>query len=86
MRINRTRQFKKQYKKLPAKVQAQFKQKVLVFVSDPYHPSLHNHKLTGQYREYRSINITGNYRAVFFQHTESHIEFDAIGTHAQLYG
>lgn len=57
--------------------------------ADPHHRLLNNHSLTGEYVGYRSINITGNWRAVFseIQDEEGNelIVFKVLGTHSQLY-
>lgn len=44
-----------------------------------------NHKLQGYYEGCRSINVTGDYRAIFVEEVDS-IKFLRIGTHVELYG
>lgn len=57
-----------------------------MFVRDPFDLLLENHKLSGQFSTYRSINITGDYRAIY-QEVEAHVaHFVLIGTHHELYG
>lgn len=88
MQIQFTRQFAKQYRKSPKKIQLSFDKKLALFLSNPQDPPLNNHALTGRLYGYRSINVTGDWRAVF--QVEEHesvilVRFVAIGTHSQLY-
>ena len=85
MTIDFHRNFDKSYKKLPANQKNYFKTQLAVFVSNRYSPELNNHGLKGKYQGYRSINIGGDLRAIFYEHSDSHIEFITVGTHAQLY-
>lgn len=62
-------------------------------MKDEYHRQLHNHKLSGKYSGFRSINITGDWRAIFSEQDVKHgkvitkkvITFEYFGTHSQLY-
>ncbi len=76
--------FAKNYKKLASKVKIQFKVRRDLFLKDPFHPILNNHPLHGKYEEHRSININGDYRAIYYMKDEVAI-FIRIGTHAELY-
>ncbi|MEK7460668.1 MAG: type II toxin-antitoxin system mRNA interferase toxin, RelE/StbE family [Patescibacteria group bacterium] len=78
--------FKKQYQRLPQKMQSQFNVRLRLFMMDPIHPRLRNHPLKGRYFGYWSINISGDVRALYFKEKEQHIIFALIGTHSQLYG
>lgn len=71
----------KQDKKLTEKLQKQ----ILLFESNPKHPSLRVHKLTGKFKERWSISITRNVRMVYVQVNEDIAYFVAIGTHDQVY-
>ncbi len=84
MRVIYTRAFIKALRKSPRKIQMAFKQRLILFFEDKFHPLLNNHGLTGILSGYRSINITGDWRAVF---TEDDIGvcFEAFGTHSKLY-
>ncbi len=53
-------------------------------LKDPRNPQLRNHKLSGQWSGYSSINITGDLRAVF-AYTKEEIYFVALGSHSKLY-
>jgi addiction module RelE/StbE family toxin len=85
--LRRTSQFKKLYKKLPKKAQEQFGTRLTLFLQEPQHPQLNLHKLKGEYRDYWSINVTGDYRLVFkLIEDENALLLVNIGTHSQLYG
>ena len=76
--------FKKQYKKLRT-LQSKIDKRLVLFRADPSHPILNNHSLTGKYQGYRSINITGDYRAVYEPQGKDAALFVDIDTHSNLY-
>ncbi|MBI2330404.1 type II toxin-antitoxin system mRNA interferase toxin, RelE/StbE family [Candidatus Daviesbacteria bacterium] len=55
-----------------------------LFIINQFHPQLNNHSLTGKYKGNRSINITGDWRAIYSEEKDSVI-FELLGTHSQLY-
>ncbi|KKP55744.1 MAG: hypothetical protein UR80_C0001G0003 [Parcubacteria group bacterium GW2011_GWB1_35_5] len=71
--------------KIPSKIVNKFFERLELFKKDKFNPVLNNHKLHGEYKECSSINITGNFRAVFKYINEDYILFLDIGTHAELY-
>jgi addiction module RelE/StbE family toxin len=73
------------FKKLHAEPQDKFEERLFLFTQDTYHPLLRNHSLGGEWAGCRSINITGDFRAVFEYVASEHCEFVAIGTHSELY-
>lgn len=77
--------FKKMFKKLPVRLQDHFEERLIFFVENPYHPLLHNHSLHSPWIGCRSINITGDLRAVYEEISEDYVEFIAIGSHSELY-
>lgn len=85
MRISYSKNFVKQAKKLPAPVQKALIERITLFGINPLHPLLCDHPLKGRHKEYRSINITGDYRALYLLRDDEVI-FDQTGTHSQLYG
>jgi len=85
MLIRHSRRFKKMFKKQPAWIQDKFEERVYLFQQNMYHSLLNNHALNGIWFGNKSINVTGNIRAVFEEISEGHIEFVAIGTHSELY-
>ena len=86
MTIQYTPKFKKQYKKLPDKLQHQFDERLRLFVKDPSNPVLRVHPLKGSYSGYWSMNISGDLRALYLKKSDELIIFALIGTHSQLYG
>lgn len=85
MKISYSKEFIKQAEKLSAKLQLQLFERISLFCDNPLHPTLRNHSLKGRCSSYRSLNITGDYRALYLQ-KENEAIFDKIGTHSQLYG
>ncbi|MBI1754911.1 type II toxin-antitoxin system YafQ family toxin [Candidatus Azambacteria bacterium] len=67
------------------KIKEKFKEKRNLFIEDMFHPLLNNHPLTRKYDGYRSINITGDIRAIFYVKTDGGVVFVTIGSHSELY-
>lgn len=85
MVIQTTKAFDKQYTKLNTKVKIAFKKRVEVFKASPFDPALRNHALKGRYLGYRSIDVTGDIRALYTVRGDTVTIFGFIGTHSQLY-
>lgn len=85
MQIQFSKAFIRQAEKLPAKLQTRLRERLALFRDEPFHAQLHNHQLKGELVRYRSINITGDVRALYLENGDEAI-FDLIGTHSQLYG
>lgn len=79
------REFKKSYKKLPPKIKEKLENRLRLFSKDEFDPVLNNHALKGKWLGYRSINVTGDIRAIFKRDVESAL-FAAIDSHSNLYG
>ena len=80
--------FKKQLAKAGPKIEKAFIKRRRVFQKNPTHHLLHNHKLSGLYEGFRSINITGDWRALYIETAKGDTriaEFRLLGTHSQLY-
>ncbi len=73
------------FKKLPTRLQDKFEERLCLFIENLHHPLLNNHALTGEWIGCRSINITGDLRAVYEKIAHNHIEFVAVGSHSELY-
>ncbi len=84
MQLKTTRGFDKQYSRLNPKIKQQFKERLGRFSANPFDVTLKNHPLKGKYKHCRSINITGDIRAVYTVEDGS-VVFGFIGTHSQLY-
>ena len=89
MKIDFTKAFIKQHKKAPRKVQEAWEKRLEFFLKDQFYPLLNNHQLTGEHKGQRSVNITGDWRAIFTEILDEEgdkiILFKFIGTHNQLY-
>ena len=77
--------FKKQFRKLPKKIQDRFEERLVIFLQNMFHPLLNNHSVEAAYPGWRSINITGDYRALFEIKDKNTAVFMKIGTHPELY-
>ena len=85
MIIHLHKDFLKQYKKLKKKEKKKFKIRRDLFLQDEFNPILNNHALKGKYPGYRSINVTGDLRAIYKRERNIAI-FVAIDIHSNLYG
>lgn len=86
MIIKFAKKFEKQLKRAPGKIKKDFDKKFTILLGDAYSPILRNHTLVGKYIGYRSINVSGDWRAVYREYRkENPIVFVALGTHSQLY-
>jgi addiction module RelE/StbE family toxin len=86
MTIRYLPKFKKQYKKLPKRVQQQFDERVQLFSVDPTLPMLKVHPLKGKFAGYWSMNVNGDIRALYILQGDTMVIFALIGSHSQLYG
>ena len=79
------KRFKKQYRKLSPKIREKFMERLRIFQSNPVSPELNNHALHGEYLGYRSINVTGDLRAIYEVQEDGVIKFLFIDTHSNLF-
>ena len=80
--------FIKQLKKQNVRIRKSFEERILLFSKNPTSPQLKNHALQSEWKGYRSINITADYRAIYEELTEGEEKvayFIIIGTHGELY-
>ena len=85
-RVNFSKRFEKDFKKSPRKIQISFRNRLEIYLTDKFNPILNNHSLSGKYNGYRSINVTGDWRAIFREMDDGEIVyFDLIRTHSRLY-
>lgn len=54
-------------------------------MKDSTHPILNNHSVEKVFIDCRSINITGDYRAIFKKEEDGSVVFITMGTHSELY-
>ena len=86
MQIEYSKNFIKEFGKCPVNIKTNFKKRLELFINDQFNNTLNNHPLSGKLKKYRSINITGDWRAIFEEIDDGRIiYFVAIGTHSQLY-
>ncbi|MBI4038677.1 type II toxin-antitoxin system mRNA interferase toxin, RelE/StbE family [Candidatus Daviesbacteria bacterium] len=80
--------FVKKLKKVGVRIRKSFKERILIFSKNPYDLQLNNHALKDGYKGYRSIDIAGDWRAIY-KETQIGKEvvayFVEFGTHVQLY-
>lgn len=74
-------QLNKKDKRLVAKIEKQIK----LFESNPKHPSLRTHKLTGNLANRWSISISKGLRMVYLVLKEDTAYFVDLGTHDEVY-
>ncbi len=79
------RTFDKKFVKLDVKIREKFKERRNLFVENPSHPLLDNHALKGDRLGQWSINITGDWRALYEFQDSGSIIFVDIDTHSNLY-
>lgn len=79
------RNFKKMLRKLPIAVQEKFYKCLGVFVKNSRHATLGTHSLSGEWVMCKSINVTGDIRAIYKERDNGVIQFVAIGSHSELY-
>ncbi len=85
MKICFHKNFEKQYKKLIKKDQKRVQEKLKLFLDNPFSPILKNHPLKGKYLDYRSINISGDLRAIYKYIDSKKCIFVILDNHNNLY-
>lgn len=89
MKVKFSKKFVKQYKACDLKIQKVIDAKLLIFTKSPMDPVLNNHSLRGSLLGLHSINVTGDWRALYSildTNGEKVAYFELVGTHSQLYG
>lgn len=79
--------FIRYYKKrvLPnAKLHKQYKKMLSVFIQNPFHPQLKNHKLKGKMKQYRGFFIDDDCRVVYVEKSDKVLFLD-VGKHEEVY-
>lgn len=75
------RDFSKSLKKYSSSEKNRIKNKIQIFLNNPFNPSLRTHKLKGRLRDYWSFSITYNLRILFEFIDSQTVGFIDIGTH-----
>lgn len=81
-----SRRFEKQREKLTKSIKHKLSERLRLFAQIPFDPLLENHSLHGVYAGCRSINITGDYRAIYYHENPDIVRFIAVDTHHNLFG
>lgn len=79
------KRFDKMAGKLSPKIKIKMIERITIFSKDPLEYALRNHALNTPYKGSYSIDITGDYRAVYSLVDDNTALFTHIGTHSQLY-
>lgn len=85
MHVDFAHSFLKRLDKIPEKISERFEERLDFFLKNPSTPELNDHSLRGAYFGSRSINVTGDWRAIYKKTGEDEIRFVDIGTHSKLY-
>jgi mRNA-degrading endonuclease RelE of RelBE toxin-antitoxin system len=78
VKIRRTESFRKDYRRLPAEIQAQVDKQLELLIRNPRHPSLRAKRLRGT--DKFEIRVSKGYRLTF-QFADSVLELRRVGTH-----
>ena len=84
MEVKFHRNFRKKIKKMPLKIQEGFYARLDLFLRDKFNRVLNNHSVDKAFPNCKSINVSGDYRAIFEEQGDTVI-FVTIGTHSELY-
>lgn len=89
MKVRFSPYFYKQYKKANVRIRNRVDQAVAIFTQNPNDLELNNHLLNEPYQDFRSIDITADWRALYEEMQigeETFAYFVELGTHDALYG
>lgn len=79
------KRFDKMASKLPPKVKAKMVERITLYSKNPLDRMLRNYALNTPYKGGYSVDITGDYRAIYHLVDGQIAMFTHIGTHSQLY-
>ena len=86
MQIEYSQKFIKEFKRCPQSIKNSFKLRLKIFTNEPLSPILNNHSLHGKLKGLKSINVTGDWRAIFEELENNEVVyFITIGKHSKLY-
>jgi addiction module RelE/StbE family toxin len=85
MKVRFHKNITKRYKKLQPAEKKKFDERITLFMENTHNVVLDNHPLRGSFVGYRSINITGDLRAVYKVIDQETAYFVVLGTHNELY-
>lgn len=84
MKVHYSNDFLCTLKHLDPKIKERVKERIKIFEENSYYPLLNNHALHGKYKGKRSINITGDWRAIYYM-DGADVIFSELGRHTDLY-
>jgi addiction module RelE/StbE family toxin len=85
MKVVFHKRFEKMVQKLTPKVKQKMIERINLFTQDPLDKRLRNYALHTPYKGSYSIDITGDYRAIYELIDDETALFTHVGTHSQLY-
>jgi len=85
MKIKLHKKFTKQFSKLNKNQKLKCKDRLNLFLDDPFNELLNNHALQGKYKGLRSINMSGDLRAIYEMINNNTAFFIDLDTHSNLY-
>lgn len=85
MKVSFSNDFKKKLRKCSKPIAEAFYDRIRMFMQNPNARSLNNHYLNGKYDGYKSINISGDIRAVYKLIEKELAYFVDIDNHSNLY-
>lgn len=86
MQVIRHSAFEKRIARLSPSIRTALADRFELFLTNPRHPLLNDHSLSGDRRGFKSINITGDWRLIYKKIDEDTILLTEIDTHHNLYG
>jgi len=81
MQITSSSRFKRSFKKLSRLLQIDFEKRIILFIKDPFHPTLRTHKLSGNLDEYYSFYLRDGFRVLFVFETKNVALLVNVGSH-----
>lgn len=85
LKIHYHKKFRRDYKKMPAKIRGLFKERLAIFREQPFHPLLKNHTLRRELKDYWAFSVTGDIRVIYEYLDKNTIALVRIGSHNQVY-
>lgn len=88
IKLDWSKRFKKKLKKYLAKhpeMETRIKDKLKIFIKNPYAPELRSHKLSGRLKDLRAVVIDYDCRIVFAFVGQDIALLISIGTHDEVY-
>lgn len=82
MRVIFYKHFEREIKKVAVAHRVEVKEKIELFISDPHHPILKTHKLTGQMKDFWSFSVNFRIRIIFEYLEDGTAAFLSIGDHS----